>query len=91
MSEVKDRFEQYTPSAPISWFVAQYARLCSEAGYVPLKNRKGQLGRTVERLIKAGTPPRDIYDAIRILADERKSPGVLDLVVTDVQGYGVAR
>lgn len=80
-----------TTSAPISYFVSRYVQLCASRGYVAIKTRKGQLARNVKLLLEQGVPGRDIDDAIRIIADERKSPGVIDLVVADVQSYGVAR
>lgn len=86
MSEEEKAFEGGTTSpASVSDFLSLYVRECANYGYRPIKERKGQLARKVKQLLEAGVPGSEIHDAIRVIAEERKSPGALDLVVADLR------
>lgn len=77
-----------SPSAPAPphELVSFYVDECRMCGYSPIATWRNALGNQIKRVSKE-KPPDIIRSAIRIMADERKAPGVLAHVIADIE-YG---
>jgi len=75
-----------TPTAPLdqNGFVGYYVDECRARGYDPVRQWRDAIGNQAKR-ISAEKPPDLIRSAIRIMADERKQPGVLAHVIADIE------
>lgn len=72
------------PSGPTQALVAYYVNQCKSHGYEPDAELRGQMGSKAKRLL--AEKPQDLVEsAIRIIADERKSPSALSLVIADIE------
>lgn len=72
------------PSGPAKDLVTYYINECKSRGYEPDAELRGQMGIKAKRLL--GEKPRDLVEAaIRIIADEHKSPSALSLVIADLE------
>jgi hypothetical protein len=71
------------PEMP-SGFVGFYVDECKSRGYEPVRQWRDQIGNQSKR-IAAEKPSEIIRSAIRIMADERKAPGILAHVIADIE------
>jgi hypothetical protein len=72
------------PAGPSQALVTYYIGECKVRGYEPDETLRGQLASKVKRLLTE--KPQDLIEsAIRVIADERKSPAVLSLVIADLE------
>jgi hypothetical protein len=72
------------PAADPHDLVSYYVDECKKRGYVPTSQWRAQIGNQAKRILKE-KPSELIRSAIRIMADERKQPGVLAHVITDIE------
>lgn len=72
------------PAGPSQALVTYYVNECKTRGYEPDAELRGQMGSKAKRLL-AEKPQSLIESAIRIIADERKSPSALSLVIADLE------
>jgi hypothetical protein len=72
------------PASPAKDLVSYYIKECKARGYTPADELCGQLGSKAKRLL-AEKPVDLIESAIRVIADERKSPSALALVIADLE------
>lgn len=72
------------PAGPSQALVTYYVNECRARGYEPDAELRGQMGSKAKRLL-AEKPQSLIESAIRIIADERKSPSALSLVIADLE------
>lgn len=83
------RFSPPDPDKP-NGFVDFYVLECRARGYDPVRQWRNQIGNQAKR-IAAEKSPDLIRSAIRVVADERKQPGVLAHVIADIEaGRSVA-
>jgi hypothetical protein len=64
--------------------VSFYAGECKSNGWEPVEDLRNQIAKQVVRLLKE-KPGDLIRSALRIAADERKSPSSLPLVIADIE------
>jgi hypothetical protein len=69
-----------TPKELVSFYVSE----CKTRGWEPIEDLRNQIARQVVKLLKE-KPDELIRSALRIAADERKSPQSLALVIADIE------
>lgn len=65
-------------------FVGFYVDECRARGYQPVAQWRAQIGNQSKRIATEKSPDL-IRSAIRIMADERKAPGILAHVIADIE------
>jgi hypothetical protein len=71
-------------TSPTQTLVAYYVAECTSRGWGPLEDDRNQIAKQVLR-IRREKPDELIRSALRIAADERKSPSALPRVIADIE------